>query len=162
MIKNYVNQYEKLNGFMDGKTHCISARVYYQDLDCAGIVFHANYLKFAERGRNEFWNILDGIAAPSDEVKDVRSVGDWALIDVNMKFKKPAKLNESIMILTNIKSFNGVKLEFYQEIRHINEDGSLGDVLVEVNPTLVFMMKETGKASRAPKIWKEVILKYIS
>ncbi|MCT4552788.1 MAG: acyl-CoA thioesterase [Alphaproteobacteria bacterium] len=160
MIKNYINQYEKLNGFMDGKTHCISARVYYQDLDCAGIVFHANYLKFAERGRNEFWNIIDA-DVPADEVKEVRSVGDWALIDVNMKFKKPARLNESIMILTNVKSFNGLKVEFHQEIRHINEDGSLGDILVEVNPTLVFMMKDSGRAARAPKVWRDVLSKYI-
>jgi acyl-CoA thioester hydrolase len=47
-----------LGGFMDGAVHRLPIRVYYEDTDAVGIVYHVNYLRFAERGRTEMLRAL--------------------------------------------------------------------------------------------------------
>ena len=48
-----------LSGIIKEKTHFFQIRVFYEDTDFTGIVYHANYLKFAERGRTNFLRLLD-------------------------------------------------------------------------------------------------------
>ena len=48
-----------LSGLINNRTHHFKVRVYYEDTDFTGIVYHANYLKFAERGRTNFLRLLD-------------------------------------------------------------------------------------------------------
>ena len=47
-----------LAGRIEGETHVLPVRVYFEDTDCAGVVYHANFLKFCERGRSDFIRLL--------------------------------------------------------------------------------------------------------
>ena len=53
-----------LAGRIEGETHVLPVRVYFEDTDCAGVVYHANFLKFCERARSDFIRLL-GIDARS-------------------------------------------------------------------------------------------------
>ena len=47
-----------LAGRMNGKTHVLPVRVYYEDTDFSGVVYHANYLRYCERGRSDFLRLI--------------------------------------------------------------------------------------------------------
>jgi acyl-CoA thioester hydrolase len=92
--------------------HDIRLRVYYEDTDASGIVYHANYLKFAERGRTEMMRALgfahSGIAAETGIVFAVRQ----ASID----FRRPALLDDLLNVETRIVEIGGARLRLDQRI----------------------------------------------
>ena len=73
----------------------LEIKVYYEDTDCLGIVYYANYLKYFERGRTEYINSLD------------KSISDWnregfnfAVYEMHIKFRKAAKLGDVCQVIT--------------------------------------------------------------
>src|SRR4051794_2146417 len=88
-----------------GLTHSMKLRVYYEDTDASGIVYHANYLKFAERGRTEMMRALgfahSGIAAETGIVFTVRQV--------SADFRLPARLDDLLNVETRIAEIGGGK-----------------------------------------------------
>ena len=95
-----------------GLTHSMKLRVYYEDTDASGIVYHANYLKFAERGRTEMMRALgfahSGIAAETGIVFTVRQV--------SADFRLPARLDDLLSVETRIVEIGGARLRLDQRI----------------------------------------------
>jgi len=64
-----VTRWPDLAGRIEGETHVLPIRVYFEDTDCAGVVYHANFLKFCERARSDFIRLLgiehQGLANPA-------------------------------------------------------------------------------------------------
>ena len=105
-----------------------SVRVYYEDTDCMGLVYHANYLKYLERARTEF------IAAIGP------SVVEWAERNVmfpiyclNITFKSPARLGDRLVVISDTKQSSPYRLTFTQRI----ERESDGQVVVEAKADVV-------------------------
>src|SRR4051812_5996202 len=86
-----------------GLTRSMKLRVYYEDTDASGIVYHANYLKFAERGRTEMMRALgfahSGIAAETGVVFTVRKA--------SADFRLPARLDDLLNVETRIAEIGG-------------------------------------------------------
>ena len=95
-----------------GLTHTMPLRVYYEDTDAAGIVYYANYLKFAERGRTEMMRALgfahSGIAAETGIVFTVRQV--------SVDFRLPARLDDRLSVETRIVEIGGARLLLDQRV----------------------------------------------
>ncbi|EAK6766196.1 acyl-CoA thioesterase [Campylobacter jejuni] len=84
-------------------------RVYYEDTDAGGVVYHSNYLKFCERARSEiFFN-------KKVDIFDA-SKGHFLLTKANCNFLKPAKLGDMIEIKTKILEVKNASVEILQEI----------------------------------------------
>ncbi|EAL5964033.1 acyl-CoA thioesterase [Campylobacter jejuni] len=84
-------------------------RVYYEDTDAGGVVYHSNYLKFCERARSEiFFN-------KKVDIFDA-SKGYFLLAKANCNFLKPAKLGDMIEIKTKILEVKNASVEILQEI----------------------------------------------
>ncbi|EIT3185354.1 acyl-CoA thioesterase [Campylobacter jejuni] len=84
-------------------------RVYYEDTDSGGVVYHSNYLKFCERARSEiFFN-------KKVDIFDT-SKGHFLLAKANCNFLKPAKLGDMIEIKTKILEVKNASVEILQEI----------------------------------------------
>ncbi|HDZ4960477.1 TPA: acyl-CoA thioesterase [Campylobacter jejuni] len=84
-------------------------RVYYEDTDSGGVVYHSNYLKFCERARSEIFfnkkvNIFDSFK------------GHFLLVKANCNFLKPAKLGDMIEVKTKILEIKNASVEILQEI----------------------------------------------
>ena len=77
----------------------------------AGVVYHANYLKFMERGRTDYLR-AHGI----DLITLFRQGVQFAVVEVNIKFIKPASLNDEIVVSTHLAKLGGAKLVFEQTI----------------------------------------------
>ena len=115
-----------MSSVSSGLAHSMKLRVYYEDTDAAGIVYYANYLKFAERGRTEMMRELgfahSGIVAASGIVFTVRRLtADYLL---------PARLDDALTVDTRIVDIGAATLRLDQRIRRDGELLVALDVLV--------------------------------
>lgn len=87
-----------------------SARVYFEDTDAGGVVYHASYLKFFERARTEFLRSLGWSQNALLEMKTCAFV----VSDLSIQFKRPAKLDDELEIRTTLKSLQRASFVFDQ------------------------------------------------
>ena len=90
--------------------HELPVRVYYEDTDAAGIVYHANYLKFAERGRTEF---LRDVGFDHRTLAEVHGLV-FAVARCVTDFVRPAQLDDLLLVRTRVLSARGARLELEQ------------------------------------------------
>ena len=89
--------------------HIFKTRIYYEDTDAGGVVYHAQYLHFMERARTEFLLSLGYKNTMHDVAFIVR--------EANIEWLFPARLYDQIEVLTEIKSANRLKVIFAHEVR---------------------------------------------
>ena len=122
-----------------GMTHSIRLRVYYEDTDAAGIVYYANYLKFAERGRTEMMRAL-GFAHSR---VDAETGTIFTVRRLNADYRSPARLDDALTVETKILEIGAATLLLDQQIRR---DAT---VLVELE-LLVACVGRDGRPRRVP------------
>jgi acyl-CoA thioester hydrolase len=120
-------------------THRHPIRVYYEDTDAAGIVYYANYLKFAERARSEMLRDLG-----FDQVR-IRAEDDvaFAVRACNVDYLRPARLDDALMVETEIEKVGGASIRLVQTVERE------GVVLVVMLVTLV-CIRSDGRPGRVP------------
>ncbi len=120
-------------------SHSITCRVYYEDTDAGGIVYHANYLKFAERGRTEM------LRATGHDHQSVMAQFNIILIvrHIEIDYNAPAKLDDLLTITTSVSAVGNTSLTMTQVItRDANQLAVLKVIVVAVTPD--------GKPTRLP------------
>ncbi len=87
-------------------------RVYYEDTDAGGVVYHANYLRYAERARTEF------LRAGGVEQREMRETEDVAFVvrRCTIDYRAPAVLDDALEVVTRITGVRGAALEAVQEV----------------------------------------------
>lgn len=132
---------ETINGtlFAD-KTFSFPIRIYYEDTDAGGIVYYANYLKYAERARTEFLRYL-GINQ-ENMLKD-KGMG-FVVRDCHISYKSPAKLDDALNITCKVTEIKGVSLKMEQKL-YRNDT-----ILSEIEITLVFLSLPSMRPTKIP------------
>ncbi len=125
--------------------HQLKIRVYYEDTDAAGIVYHASYLRYAERGRTE---MLREAGFEHGQIFKDTGTG-FAVVAMNITYKAPAKLDDLLVLHTKITRVGGVSMEMQQDV--YNE----GQLITEIKVTLV-CIDRAFKAVRLPATIKEI------
>lgn len=129
--------------------HNINVRVYYEDTDAAGIVYHTSYLRFAERGRTE---ILRDAGYSHAELLKTKGIA-FAVVSMNIEFHAPAILDDLLTVSTKITRLGGASMDMQQNISKDNES------ICDIKLTLV-CMNSNKNAVRLPKdirqLFKEV------
>ena len=89
-----------------------SYRIYYEDTDAAGVVYHANYLKFMERGRT------DWLRALKLEQRDLQNQYGivFVMVASEISFRKPAKFDDQVTVKTDLLDLRGASVRFEQEV----------------------------------------------
>ena len=95
-------------------------RVYYEDTDAGGLVYHANYLRFFERARTEWLRALGYEQDLLREEEDLLFVARRA----DIRFQHPARFNDALLVSAAIVSHGGASIDFAQDIRR-QADGQL-------------------------------------
>ncbi|WP_319025134.1 tol-pal system-associated acyl-CoA thioesterase [Nisaea nitritireducens] len=131
-----------VTGFMADGTHVLRARVYYEDTDAGGVVYHANYLRFAERGRTEY---LRDVGVSQSELSDEEGVYFVVRRSV-IDFRLPARLDDALEIQTRIAGIKGASFEVEQTIAKAGADSHL----VKVDSTIACLDRK-GRPVRVPK-----------
>jgi len=87
-------------------------RVYYEDTDSGGVVYYANYLKFMERARTE---LLRSIGFEQDIIQQELGVL-FAVTSVSIQYKKPARFNDELNVITSITALGKASIHFQQSV----------------------------------------------
>ena len=87
-------------------------RVYYEDTDSGGVVYYANYLKFMERARTE---LLRSIGFEQDKIQQELGI-IFAVHSANIQYKKPARFNDELKVVTSISSLGRASIYFKQSV----------------------------------------------
>lgn len=129
------------SGSLDGATHRFPVRVYYENTDAAGIVYHSEYLKFAERARTE-WLRLMGV--DHGDLREHHGIA-FAVRGCTCDFRAPARLDDLLIVVTRLVAAGGASLELTQDV---TRDGT---VLVAMTFRLACMGLADGRAARLPR-----------
>ena len=117
-------------------------KIYYEDTDSGGIVYHANYLKYFERARSE---LIYSIGYSNKKLLEKFNVL-IAVKTCNVDFKKPAKFEDKITVFTKVKSNTLTTITMSQVIKRKS------DILCDAEIKLVSLNK-LGKPVKLPKVF---------
>ena len=132
------------NGQMRGKTHLFPVRVYFEDTDLTGIVYHANYLRFMERARS------DMIALAGADQREAQEGGEgvYVVADLSIRYRAPAKLDDALVVITRLTTLRAASLVIHQQVMRGEE------ILTDAMVTAAFITPE-GRPRRQPRAWIE-------
>jgi acyl-CoA thioester hydrolase len=102
------------SGWYEGKTFVFPLRVYYEDTDLSGVVYHATYLRFMERGRSEF---LRSAGLRHQGMLDADEPLVWAIRRIAIDYRRPARVDEALEVHTKVDGLSGVRMHLEQEVR---------------------------------------------
>jgi len=121
-------------------------RVYYEDTDSAGVVYHSNYLRFMERARTEWLRHLGYSHNRLSEEENLVFV----VSSMNIDFKKPAYFDELLNVTSRITKLSGSSLVFEQiVINEAEETKCRADIYIACVDTITFKPKRIPAAIRA-------------
>lgn len=123
-------------------------RVYYEDTDAGGVVYHANYLRFMERARNEW---LRDMGWPIDQIVEQKK-RLFIVRSLEMKFIRPARLGDALEVSAAIHLMKNASMRLHQEVRR-EYDGE-NQLLVRAMVELAVVSSETFKPVALPEFLK--------
>lgn len=136
-------------GAFVGVAHHYRARIYFEDTDLSGIVYHANYLRYMERARSDMLRL----AGIDQRVAMEAGEGAWAVTDLTIKYRSPAKLDDDILVISTVEAVRGASVIISQRILR-GQDALSCDTLTEGRVTAAFLSPE-GRPRRQPPGWAD-------
>jgi acyl-CoA thioester hydrolase len=138
------NSLAALDGVIRDGRHHMQVRVYYEDTDFSGIVYHANYLRFMERGRTNYLRLLGADHRALFEETQAEAPGfAFVVRSMQLEFLKPARMDDLLDVVTRPVEVKGASILLAQEVLR----GS--DVLIEAKVRVAFV--SAGRARPIPK-----------
>jgi acyl-CoA thioester hydrolase len=138
-------------GRFEGKVHTLPLRIYYEDTDLSGVVYHANYLRFMERGRSEFFRCagITRLAMLNDAEPSA-----WTLRKATLEYLRPARVDDLIEVRTVCTSLTGARMTADQKIY-------LDGQLLTRGAVEACVISLSGKPRRIPADMREKLLPFL-
>jgi acyl-CoA thioester hydrolase len=133
-----------LSGEICDGAHLLPVRVYYEDTDFSGVVYHASYLRFMERGRTDYLRLLGADHRALFEQTEAEAPGfAFVVRSMNIDFLKPARMDDVLTIATAPQEVKGASITLHQRVMRG------GELLVEAQVRVAFV--SGGRARPIPK-----------
>ncbi len=133
-----------LDGEVRDGRHVLTVRVYYEDTDFTGIVYHANYLRYMERGRTNHLRLLGADHRALFEETEKETPGfAFVVRSMNIEFLKPARMDDVLTIITEPEEVKGASITLRQRVMRGE------DLLIEAHVRVAFI--SGGRARPIPK-----------
>ncbi|MFC5586284.1 tol-pal system-associated acyl-CoA thioesterase [Nitratireductor kimnyeongensis] len=134
-----------LSGELTDFGHRLVARVYFADTDFTGVVYHARYLEFLERGRSDFLRLA---GVHHTELADGKhgEVLSWVVRRMEIDFRQPARVDDIVTVETRTETISGARIQMAQRLLRGE------DVLVEAKVEAA-IIGSSGRPRRFPKEW---------
>jgi acyl-CoA thioester hydrolase len=139
------------DGQMRGKTHFFPVRVYFEDTDLTGIVYHANYLRFMERPRPP----APGGAPPPPPPAQEAGEGVYVVANLSIRYRAPAKLDDDLVVATRLETLRAASLVIHQRVMRGEE------ILTDAMVTAAFITPD-GRPRRQPRAWTDAFSKLLT
>jgi acyl-CoA thioester hydrolase len=119
-------------------------RVYFEDTDITGVVYHANYLRYCERARSEAMLYLGLDYAGTMAAGE----GYFAIAEARLKYLRPAKLADDLVIISQITELRAASWVVHQRVMRGAEELAYADIRVA-------FLSPDGRPTRQPRAWTE-------
>jgi acyl-CoA thioester hydrolase len=127
------------SGCFDGLRHVYAVRVYFEDTDLSGVVYHANYLRWFERARSDMLRLLGIDQRAAQEAGE----GAFAVTDLALRYLRPARLDDDVLIESTVAEVSRVTCTLVQK-------ALLGNGLLCEARVRVAFVSPGGRARRQP------------
>ena len=134
----------ELDGVIRDGRHVMPVRVHYEDTDFSGVVYHANYLRFMERGRSNYLRLIGADQRALFEQAEQEAPGfAFVVRSMRIDFRKPARMDDVLDIVTEPQEVKGASVVLHQRVTRA------GETLVEASVQVAFV--SGGRARPIPK-----------
>ena len=134
-----------LSGILTPSGHRLAARVYFADTDFSGVVYHARYLEFLERGRSDFLRMAGVHHTELADGKHGERIA-WVVRRMEIDFLAPARIDDILTIDTSTQEISGARITMSQTL-------SRGQDLLVKARVEAAIVGESGRPRRFPKEW---------
>jgi acyl-CoA thioester hydrolase len=121
-------------GRIQDREHLLPVRVYYEDTDFTGVVYHATYLRYFERGRSEMLRVMGVPPGQPDH-------GIFAVTRIVVDYKAPARIHDELLVRTAFVGLKGPRLNFRQRVER-------GGVLLTEAEVVAVAIHADGRARK--------------
>jgi len=134
-----------VGGRFDRHQHRFPVRVYFEDTDLSGVVYHANYLRYMERARSDMLR-LAGI----DQRAGIEAgEGAYAVANLQIRYAAPARLDDALVVVSDLAKVKAATVLIHQRVMR-------GDVLLADAQVLVALVAPDGRPKRQPQVWVDI------
>jgi acyl-CoA thioester hydrolase len=133
-----------LEGRIEGLEHRFPVRVYFEDTDLSGVVYHANYLRYMERARSAMLRAAGVDQRAAHEAGE----GAYAVRDLRIRYLAPARLDDTLTVLTRIEGIRAASVDIHQRVMRDTV------MLTEAHVEAAFVAP-SGRPKRQPGDWVE-------
>lgn len=137
-------------GWIEGREHLLQVRIYYEDTDFTGMVYHANYLRYFERGRSDFFRIA-GIS--HTELLKLAEPTAFTLVRVEIDYRRAARVDDALLVHTTYDTIKGPRLMVSQRITR-------GEELIAEAHVQAVCIDLRGRAKKPPREMVELLRPY--
>ena len=131
-------------GRFEGLEHHFVLRVYFEDTDLSGVVYHANYLRFMERARSD----MLALAGIDQRAAHEAGEGAYALREANIRYRAPARLDDELVVVSRLVQLRPAAVDIHQRVmRDVT-------IVAEAEIEAVFVAP-SGRPRRQPAVWME-------
>jgi acyl-CoA thioester hydrolase len=108
-----MDELQPTSGRFEGKAHLLPVRVYYEDTDFTGVVYHANYLRYFERGRSEFLR-LTGVS--HTQLRALEQPMAFVVVRMTIDYHKAARIDDALIVRTEYQRIHKARLHVRQAL----------------------------------------------
>jgi len=143
------NRENNILGWFQGREHFYPVHIFYEDTDFSGLVYHANYLRYFERGRSSFLNLIGVTHA---ELWADHQIA-FTIRKFEIEYKSPARIDDDIIVKTTYDQVTGARL-------HISQACFKDDTLIATAKCEAACISHIGRPVRVPKSIRDKITDY--
>ena len=125
--------------------HHFPLRIYFEDTDLSGLVYHANYLRYMERARSDMLRIA-GIDQRSEHEG---GSGVYAVTDLQIRYRRPARLDDDLMVVSRVVDVRAASCAIHQSVMRGDEE------LTDATITVAWLTPQ-GRPQRQPRAWTDI------
>lgn len=132
-------------GRFDGREHRFPVRVYFEDTDLSGVVYHANYLRYMERARSDMLRV----AGIDQRAVHEAGEGAYAVASLSIRYAAPAKLDDALVVVSRVMQSRAASVSIHQRVMR-------GDVLLAAADVVAALVAVGGRPKRQPRAWTDI------
>lgn len=129
-------------GRFEGSEHRFPVRVYFEDTDLSGVVYHANYLRFMERARSDMLRL----AGVDQRGHHDAGRGAYAVTELSIEYRAPARLDDALIVASRILDVRAASVVIQQTV-------SRGETILTDARVTAALVAASGRPARQPADW---------
>jgi len=136
---------QPVEGRFDRCQHRFPVRIYFEDTDLSGVVYHANYLRYMERARSDMLRLAGIDQRAAIEAGE----GAYAVASLNIRYAAPARLDDALLVVSSLTEVRAAGVRIHQRVMRDRV------LLAEAN-VMAALVAPDGRPKRQPRAWVDI------